>query len=124
MIDLEYDPTSFTGPVDMAFVSRLENYRHLKLDPAYLQHAQRYHGGIPGKQYFDAANGETYRLGRFLTLVDEKSELSPPFMKSWEHHHRDIRIDWSVITVMDQEGPSCRGLFDALLPFAALYRGE
>ena len=65
-------------------------------------------------------------MGRFLTLVDEDSALEPPARPSWEFPERDIRIDWSVLTLIDQEGPSCRNLFagDDLLPFAALYRGK
>jgi hypothetical protein len=124
-VDLAYDPVSLCGPVDMRVVRFLEKYRGHKLDPAYLRHVQKYHGGIPGKQYFDAEDGKTYRVGRFLTLADEKSKLQPPPRPSWEFPKQDSRIDWSVLTVIDQEGPSCRSLFGGakLLPFAALYRG-
>ncbi len=82
-----------------------------KFDPAYLRHAQKYHGGIPRKQYFTAENGKTYRLGRFLTLVDEKTELQPPVRPSWEFPGQDSRIDWSVLEAIDREGPTCRHLF-------------
>jgi hypothetical protein len=124
MVDLEYDPSSFCGAVDMRVAKFLEEYRGHKLDSSYLRHVQKYHGGVPGKGYFDAEDGKTYRVGRFLTLFDEDSELEPPSRPSWEFPERDIRIDWSVLTLIDQEGPSCRQLFDKLLPFAALYRGK
>jgi len=124
MVDLDYDPSSFCGPVDVRVAEFLEEYREHKLDPSYLHHLKKYHGGIPGKGYFDAKDGKTYRIGRFLTLVDEESKLEPPPRQSWEFPERDIRIDWSVLTLIGQEGPSCQGLFDKLLPFAALYRGE
>jgi hypothetical protein len=109
----------------MRVVRFLEEYRDYKLDPSYLQHIQKWHGGIPGKQYLDAQNGETYRVGRFLTMVDEESDLEPPSRPSWESPERDVRIDWSVLTLIDQEGPSCRHLHggENLLPFAALYWG-
>ncbi|HTU22907.1 MAG TPA: hypothetical protein VMG10_33020 [Gemmataceae bacterium] len=125
MVDLHYDPSSLCGPVDMHVVRFLEKYRGNNLDPSYLLHISRWHGGIPGKQYFDAEDGKTYRLGRLLTLVDEESELEPPFRPSWAFPNRDIRVDWSVLTLIDQEGPSCRHLFggEELLPFAALYWG-
>ena len=124
-MDLGYDPASLCGPVDLRVASFLEEYRGNKLDPSYLRRVQKWHGGIPGKQYFDAEDGNTYRVGRFLTLVDKQSELEPPFRPSWEFPKRDIRIDWSVLTLIDQEGPSCRNLFggEELLPFAALYWG-
>jgi|ERR1022692_397231 hypothetical protein len=96
MIDLEYDPASFVGPVDWRVVRFIESYRNHRFDSSYLGHIQQFHGGIPGKQYFQAQNGKTYRVGRFLTLVDEKTDLQPPFRPSWEFPERDIRIDWSV----------------------------
>jgi hypothetical protein len=123
--DLGYDPSSLCGPVDLRVARFLEEYRGNKLDPSYLRHLSKWHGGIPGKQYFDAEDGKTYRLGRFLTLLDKKSQLEPPFRPSWQYPKRDIRIDWSVLTLIDQEGPSCRHLFggEELLPIAALYWG-
>jgi hypothetical protein len=125
MVDLSYDPSSLCGPLDMRVARFLEKYRGNKLDPSYLRHAKKFHGGIPGKQYFDAEDGNTYRVGRFLALVDDKSELQPPLRPSWEFPERDRRIDWSIQTLIFQEGPSCRHLFggEELLPFAALYRG-
>src|SRR5437016_4410966 len=109
--DLAYDLLSLCGPVDLRVARFLETYRGNKLDPAYLCHVQKWHGGIPGKQYFEAEDGKTYRVGRFLTLVDEKSKLEPPSRPSWRFRERDIRIDWSILTLIDQEGPSCRNLF-------------
>jgi hypothetical protein len=60
-----------------------------------------------------------------VSLVDDESQLEPPQRSSWQFPDRDIRIDWSALTLIDQEGPSCRHLFggEELLPFAALYRG-
>ncbi len=124
MVDLGYDPSSLCGPVDERVAAFIQSYRKHRLDPAYLDHARRYHGGIPGKQYF-AADGETYRVGRFLTLVDEESELGPPPRPSWANPGRDARIDWSMLALIDEEGATARHLFygEQLLPFAALYRG-
>ena len=123
MIDLEYGPTTFAGPVDWRVVRFIESYRKHKFDLAYLEHIELFHGGIPGTQYFDAGDGKTYRVGRFLTLVDEKTDLQPPFRPSWEFPQRDIRIDWSVLTHIDEEGPNCMCLFggEVLWPFARLF---
>ncbi len=125
MIDLDYDPASLCGPVDLRVARFLQEYRGNALDEAYLEHARRWHGGIPRKAYFRAEDGKTYQIGRFLTLVDDDSPLEPPARPSWEFPPRDIRIDWSVLTLIDQEGPSCRNLFagERLLPFAALCWG-
>jgi hypothetical protein len=125
MVDLGYDPSSLCGPADRRVAEFIQNYRKRRLDPAYPEHAGRYHGGIPGKQYFDAADGNTYRVGRFLTLVDEDSELEPPRRPSWSNPGRDIRIDWSMLALIDEEGATARHLFygEELLPFAALYCG-
>ncbi len=125
MVDLNYDPSNLCGPVDMRVVLFLEKYRGHKFDPSYLAHVQKWHGGIPGKPYFTAGGRKPDRIGRFLTLVDEKSVLEPPHRPSWEFPKQDIRIDWSVLTVIDQEGPSCLTLFsgEQLLPFAALFYG-
>src|SRR5262245_56541492 len=96
-VDLAYDASSLCGPIDLRVARFLEKYRGHKLDPAYLRHLQKYHGGIPGKQYFEAEDGKSYRVGRFLTLVDEKSKLEPPPRPSWEFPKQNIRIDWSVL---------------------------
>jgi hypothetical protein len=124
-IDLGYDPDTLAGPVDPRVVRWIEEHRR-RFDPSYLDHIQRFHGGIPGKQYFDTPQGETMRVGRFLTLVDEETPLPPPFCPSWQYPNRDVRIDRSVLTLIDEEGPSCRQLLagEDILPFAALYRGD
>jgi hypothetical protein len=125
MVDLGYDPTSLCGPVDERVVDFIQSYRKHRLGPVYLEHARRYHGGVPGKQYFEAADGKTYRVGRFLTLVDEETELEPPARRSWSNPGRDIRVDWGMLTLIDEEGAAARHLFygEEMLPFAALYWG-
>src|SRR4051794_25124898 len=124
-VDVGYDPSPLCGPADMRVVRFLEEYRGNKLDPSHLRHVRKWHGGIPGKQYFDAEDGHTYRVGRFRTMLDEASGLEPPPRLSWANPRRDIRVDWSVLTLIDEEGPSCRHLFggEELLPFAALSWG-
>ena len=125
-VNLNYDPSSLCGPVDRRVARFLEKYRGYKLESSYLRHIQQWHGGIPGKQYFDAEDGNTYRVGRFLTPVDEKTKLEPPPRPPGQDRERDLRLYWSMLTLIDLEGPSCRDLFagEELLPFAALYRGS
>jgi hypothetical protein len=121
-IDLDYDPDSLAGPPDKRTLDK-HTARHYVLDRAYLDHARRYHGGIPGKAYLTAPSNEVLRVGRFLTLFDSKSDLPGPHRPSWIIPGRDARIDYSAWTLVGQEGNSCRHLFggDELLPFAALH---
>lgn len=125
MMDLNYGKSTLCGPVDMRVVRFIEEYRGNQFDLSYIEHIQKWHGGIPGNKYFDAEDGKTYRVGRFLTLVDEKTKLEPPARPSWEFRDRDMRIDWSVLTWIDEE-PPCMQIFsgERLLPFASLYFRE
>lgn len=123
LVKLDYEPDSFCGPADLRVARELEEYRHIKFDPAYLRHIQEYHGGIPKNQYFTAQNGHVYRVGRFLTMLDRDSTLEPPPRPSWQPSNRDIRLDWSVDSLTLEEGPVCRQLFGTMIPFAALYIG-
>jgi hypothetical protein len=119
-IDLAYDPA---GPPDKRTLDKITSRRYA-LDRAYLDHVHRWHGGIPGKGYFTTPAGVVRRIGRFLTLFDTRSALPPPYRPArLPSSGRDARLEYSAITLIDQEGDSCRHLFggDELLPFAALY---
>lgn len=112
--------TSGAGPVDPKVLRWLQEY--CNPDPTYIEQAEQLHGTIPDKPYFDARDGKTYRIGRFLTLVDEEN-LTQPAWPSWEYGG-DARIDWSVSMLKDGDAPIPRGLGDRLLPFAVLYAGD
>jgi len=124
-IDLKYDPGSFAGPFDEDVLelveSMIEGDRHL--DASYVAHLRTFNGGIPGKQYFTTSGGKTYRVGRFLAMVDEESELPAPEQPHFEFGDMDARAVNGVPFLMDCEGPVCRGLL-YLIPFAALYFGD
>ena len=122
-VNVKCVPKSLAGPVDPRVVRWLDK-RGLPLDPVFLKQVKKFHGGVPVNPYFTASNGETYRVGRFLPLVDERTRLRPPKQPGSEFEETDIRVERSVVTLLDQEGPSCRQLFDKLLPFAALYAGK
>ncbi len=127
MEDLDAEFSQLCGPADERVIRLLEvgieSLLNPALDPAYLAFVREHHGAVPRKSYFTASDGKTYRVGRFLTLVDGKSVLEPPFQESWEFPDRDVRIDWSAFTLVDQECATSRALFYgyALVPFAALY---
>lgn len=115
-------PICANVPVSPKTIEWLQSIR--ELDAAYLAQAGNLHGAVPDKQYFEAANGQTYRVGRFLTLVDDDSELDEnPDWRSWEYGE-DARIDWSVSMLKDGDAPIPRGLGESIVPFAALYSGD
>jgi hypothetical protein len=126
MAVLDYDPASLCGPVDWRVVRILEKRYGKKLDSSYLGHVQRHHGSVPIHQFLTDANGTDRRVGRFLPLFDNHSELELPFRPSCEFSPRDLRVDWGVLTLVEEEGPTAFCLFgcERLLPFAALYQGS
>lgn len=119
---LDYDTASLR---DQRVVRILEQGYGKRLDPAYLAFIEHLTSGVPPRQYV-AARATVHRIGRFLPLVDNYSELEPPFRRSWEFLARDVRIDWGVLTLIEEDGPSAWHLFggERLLPFVALYRGS
>jgi len=123
---IQCEPKSLAGEIDKKAIQHLEKYRKFKFHPAFLDALPLIHGGIPKRQYFTSPRGNTYRVGRFLTLFDEKSKLPPPFQPDWEFDEYDVRDQRSIFTLIDQEGPSCQLLFsgERVIPFAALYRGQ
>jgi len=111
-IDLEYDPTSFVGPFDPKQAERyekrwVEHENPFHLDPAYLEHLSRFHGGTPAKNCFRTRRGRVRVLERFLNFVpDEKKG-------EWGVYHVEVMR----CLVEDR-------LSDNLLPFAALFAGD
>jgi hypothetical protein len=126
VVVVDYEPTSLCGPVDLRVVGVLEERHGKKLDPSYVSHVQQHHGGIPVQRYVTDGRGVVRRIGRFLPLIDNRSDIGPPFQRSVDTAARDSRIDWGVLTLIEEDGPCSRRLFggQVLLPFAALYRGE
>ncbi len=123
---IECQTGSLAGPVDQRAIAALEDYRQFTFDSTYIAALPFIHGGIPVRQYLTTPSGKVVRIGRFLPIVDEHSTLTPPEQPSWETPGRDVRIDRSIETLIDQEGTSCQCLFagERLIPFAALYAGH
>lgn len=124
MVTVDYDPATLCGSVDLRVVRLIADRHGKKLDPSYLANVEQHHGGVPARQYFTDARGVWHRVGRFLPLIDNRSELSPPFQRSEDFPQRDARIEWGVLTLIEEDAPSAWHLFggERLLPFAALYR--
>lgn len=125
-IALNYKPDSFVGPFNMKELkkherSRTLEYPHMKYDASYVSHISKYHGGIPGKQWFHSKSGQKHRLGRFLNFATKKS-LPDPFQASWIDSRVDARWKWSLARALAiaNIADGC-GAF--LVPFAILYSG-
>ena len=115
--------SSFAGPIDDKIIRWIEKNKK-PIDKSYLTFIEKNHGVIPMNGEFTSEKGDLYKIGRFLTLVDETSELTSPTIQS-KFKDRDARIDWSIYTLIGEESATYRGFIDGerLLPFAALYYG-
>lgn len=117
--------STIAGPVDDRVVHRLEGYLSRRLDRTFKEALPMIHGAIPIRQFFATNEGEQFRVGRILTLLDSNSNLRH-FEPSTHTAGRDIRVERSILTLVAEESRSCKYLFagERLIPFAALYRGE
>jgi len=118
-----FDQESLAGPLDPKALETIEKSH--KLDPSYRDLIHKFHGGIPVKQYLKA-KGRRYRVGRFLTILNRKSELPKPFQPHFDQSDIDCRVARSISFAIGVECATSRALFygQRLLPFAALYAGE
>ncbi|MDY8135399.1 hypothetical protein [Aquimarina sp. 2201CG5-10] len=116
-------PESYVGEIDFRVLSWIEEHKN-KLDKSFLFFIKKHHGTIPINGEFKSKKGQIYKIGRFLTLVDETSQLASPIIQS-KFNNRDARIDWSIYTLIDEESTTLRSFIDGkrLIPFASLYQG-
>jgi hypothetical protein len=119
MRDLHCDPSTFAGPIDQRVVQWLSRRRPLDAD--YLACMETSHGGVPliGSIRVGATR---YKIARFLTLLDEESELSEPFRPHFEQSTTDERAVNSISYLTDYEHATSRALF-GLMPFATTQDG-
>jgi hypothetical protein len=117
MRDLQCDPQTLAGPIDERVVRNLKG-----LDPAFVEHMKTCHGGQPRIGSFKVGN-KRGNIGLFLTLLDDKSELQPPFRPHFDFTDLDERVVNSIPFLTEVEHFTSRALFGGLLPFAALQAG-
>jgi hypothetical protein len=108
------------GPVDARVVAEFQ--KRYPMDSAFLACMSACHGGVPKIGAFEV-DSQRYRIGMFLTLLDAKSDLPPPFRPHFEDSRMDERVVNSVSFLKDYEHATSRALFGDLLPFAALQAG-
>lgn len=69
--------------------------------------------------------GTRLRIGRFLSLIDQKSKLPGKFLPHFEDPSVDERVMRSIAAIIGFESATSRALHygERLIPFAALYVG-
>ncbi len=89
----------------------------------FLLFSKKHHGKIPvhGK-----VAGTRLRIGRFLSLIDQKSKLPGKFLPHFEDPSVDERVMRSIAGIVRFESATSRALHygERLIPFAALYVGD
>ena len=115
-----------TGPVDFRVIRILEQRYGKSPDLSFLRQVEGGEVSISAGASFLDARGQMHRLGRLLPWIDNHSELRGPFQRSPECPGRDRRIDWGVLTLLEEESPTALSLFcgERLIPFASLYCGN
>lgn len=115
-------------PLDERALGKLlddDFWRSLRFDQDYLAALPAIHGGTPVKSYFTDANGTVRRVGWFVSMYDEESELPGPAQEDHMYHDDDTRIvDRSLPYLLGGESSIYWLLEEGPIwfyPFAALY---
>jgi hypothetical protein len=116
MRDLACNPANLAGPVDNRVVNSLS--KRYPIDADFLACMASCHGGQSAIGTV-AVNGRLYRVAEFLTLLDDKSNLTGDFRPHFDHTNTEERVVRSIPFVIDCDGNTSRCLFSGLVPFAA-----
>lgn len=112
-IDLLYDPATFVGPLDEKEITAFEDWLHgsgqakIHFGQSYVEHLRHFHGGAPGKRYFQTAHGTKHVIVRFLNFLSAGS--------GHPMEQYSVPCIWSMID--DRLGPD-------LMPIAELFAGD
>lgn len=120
MRNLECDPSTLVGPIDERVVADID--RRYPLPADFLAYMKACHGGRPKVGAFKVGS-KTGHIELFLTLLDQESDLPPPFRPHFGVSSWDERALNSIRYLLDYEHATHRALFGKLLPFAALLAG-
>lgn len=121
MFNFKCDPATCSGPIDGRVVEYLS--KRYSLDQDYLDCVKTCHGGEPTVGTV-SIESRKYRLAKFLTLVDLKSDLPSPFKPHFDISTEDERAIDSIVYLMDYEHNTSRCLFTNIVPFATTRTGE
>ena len=116
--DLQCGETVVPDAIDSRVGENLRQRYSFTLDDDFLAQMASCHGGRPRISKFEAAN-EQWPVGQFLTVLDFKSDLIPPFRPHFNLQDVDERAVESIDYLVDGEHSTSRALFEGLMPFAA-----
>jgi SMI1 / KNR4 family (SUKH-1) len=127
VIALEFKPGSLLDACPPHRLREFEDWlsdfweRDVHLPAAYVAHVPAFHGGVPSERCFDLPSAGTRELCRFFHFA-EAEDLRPPLIKSWRSWSvgPDIRLDYRVMTYLDNEFWAIRLDQFELVPFAGL----
>ena len=114
--DLNCKSNVTIGEIDLRVVRSLR--KRYPLSDAFISQMAGCQGLVPQIANFKV-NSESQSLARFLTLLDEKSEIPGPFRPHFEHCEMDERVVIGIPYLLDYEHQTSRTLFDGLVPFGA-----
>lgn len=109
------------GSPDPRVIKRLEKLH--PLPQSFLAFSSQHHGKAPSDGLI---KGKKLRIGRFLSLIDDKSSLPSPFIPHFEDSSVDVRVMRSIAAIIWFESATSRALYygERLLPIAALFCGD
>ena len=116
MINLPCDPYTLAGPIDYRVLDNLEN-KFGTLDSEYTSFLKNYHGGVL-EGVLIRVSTKIHPIERFLTIVDEQTNLEGVFRPHFMDSRVDERVLDSIDYLVDGEHSTARSLFGALVPFA------
>jgi len=116
--DLHCTPDSLAGPIDPAVVTRLRG--SYAFSNFFVVQMALCHGGIPRIGTFTVGETED-RIGRFLTLLDEDSELTGPPRPHFEQGIDERAVN--AIPYLARDGECYKFFFSYLMPFATVREG-
>ena len=97
-------------PVDERVLHELRHDDHwvkwwrLRFDDDYLATLPSIHGGIPTRPFFTDTSGQLRRIGWFVSIYDDKTDLPGPRQIDHMYHESDTRIvDRSLPYLLDGE---------------------
>ncbi|MBX9667350.1 MAG: hypothetical protein K2X93_07010 [Candidatus Obscuribacterales bacterium] len=121
MIEFVDEGNASVGAPDKRVIKQISKTQ--SLPPSFLSFCETNHGKTPKR---GKIKGTKLRIGRFLSLVDDKSKLPGPFRPHFEDSSVDERVMRGISAVIGYESATSRALYygERLLPFAVLYCGD
>lgn len=122
-----YNPDNYVEDLDESTIdfltrSRDQDAPFKPIDPDYMDHIRRFHGGQLRRTWFKTSSGRIRRAGRFLNFASEESLRGLP-PEEGINGGGDCRWDWALLNI--QANANTASTFaSGLFPFCMLYSGD